>query len=105
MAQALPGIQDEQIVVVAYGDVPLIQPETLSRLAERAMPDALAMLTAVVDDPTGYGRIVRDADGHVTRIVEQKDASPEEQAIREINTGLVAAPASTATRLAVAHRQ
>ncbi len=94
VAQALPGIQDEQIVVVAYGDVPLIQPETLSRLAERAMPDALAILTAVIDDPTGYGRIIRDADGHVTRIVEQQDASPEEQQICEINTGLVAARAS-----------
>ncbi|MGB5210312.1 MAG: bifunctional UDP-N-acetylglucosamine diphosphorylase/glucosamine-1-phosphate N-acetyltransferase GlmU [Gammaproteobacteria bacterium] len=94
VAQALPGIQDEQIVVVAYGDVPLIRPETLSRLAEKATPDALVILTAVIDDPAGYGRIIRDADGQVTRIVEQKDASPEEQEIREINTGLVAAPAS-----------
>jgi bifunctional UDP-N-acetylglucosamine pyrophosphorylase/glucosamine-1-phosphate N-acetyltransferase len=94
VAQALPGIADGQIVVVLCGDVPLIRPETIHRLAASAAPDGLALLTAVVDDPTGYGRIVRRADGRIDRVVEQKDASPEELAIREINTGLVAASAA-----------
>ena len=93
VAQALPGIQDDNIVVVAYGDVPLIEPETLRRLAASAAPDALAVLTATFDNPSGYGRILRDGTGRVTGIVEQKDASAEQLAIEEINTGLVAAPA------------
>ncbi len=93
VAQALPGIQDDSIVVVAYGDVPLIQPDTLRRLAASATPDALAVLTARFDNPGGYGRILRDGAGRVTGIVEQKDASAEQLAINEINTGLMAAPA------------
>ncbi|GAA3855378.1 bifunctional UDP-N-acetylglucosamine diphosphorylase/glucosamine-1-phosphate N-acetyltransferase GlmU [Saccharothrix violaceirubra] len=79
-------------VVVTYGDVPLLDAQTLRALllehGERG--NAVTVLTAVVTDPTGYGRIVRDADGAVARIVEQKDASPVEQAITEINSGVYA---------------
>ena len=93
VAQALPDIDDARIVVVLCGDVPLIQPETIRRLAASAAPDALSLLTAVVDNPAGYGRIVRGEDGRIDRVVEQKDAEPDELSIREINTGLIAAPA------------
>jgi bifunctional UDP-N-acetylglucosamine pyrophosphorylase/glucosamine-1-phosphate N-acetyltransferase len=77
---------------VLYGDVPLIRAETLRRLIGAAA-DGLAVLTAELADPRGYGRIVRDAAGEVLRIVEQKDASAGELGIREINTGIMAAPA------------
>jgi bifunctional UDP-N-acetylglucosamine pyrophosphorylase/glucosamine-1-phosphate N-acetyltransferase len=93
VSQALPGVPEDHIVVVLYGDVPLIRPDTIKRLVASAEPDHLSLLTARLDDPTGYGRIVRDASGAVVRIVEQKDASADELAIHEANTGLLAAPA------------
>jgi bifunctional UDP-N-acetylglucosamine pyrophosphorylase/glucosamine-1-phosphate N-acetyltransferase len=93
VAQALPGVPSDHVVVVLYGDVPLIRPETIQRLVASAEPDHVSLLTARLPDPTGYGRIVRDAGGAVSRIVEQKDASPEELAIHEVNTGLMAANA------------
>jgi bifunctional UDP-N-acetylglucosamine pyrophosphorylase / glucosamine-1-phosphate N-acetyltransferase len=79
-------------VVVTYGDVPLLEVETLRTLLDEHAKagDAVTILTCEVDDPTGYGRIVRDADGRVQRIVEQKDAADEERAIREINSGIFA---------------
>ena len=89
--QALPYLSEGGITLVLYGDVPLIQEETLKRLLHVAK-DALAILTVELADPAGYGRIVRDEAGHVVGIVEQKDASPEELAIREINTGIMAMP-------------
>ncbi|MEO1766748.1 bifunctional UDP-N-acetylglucosamine diphosphorylase/glucosamine-1-phosphate N-acetyltransferase GlmU [Thiobacter aerophilum] len=92
VAQALPHLVQEGITLVLYGDVPLTPDTTLRRLLERAGPERLALLTAHFQDPTGYGRIVRDGDGRVLRIVEQKDASPREKAITEINTGILAAP-------------
>jgi bifunctional UDP-N-acetylglucosamine pyrophosphorylase/glucosamine-1-phosphate N-acetyltransferase len=91
VAQALPEIPDDHRVLVLYGDVPLIRPDTLRRLVDDAA-DALALLTVELADPGGYGRIVRSG-GTVRRIVEQKDASADELAIRECNTGLMAAPA------------
>ena len=91
VAQALPFIQAEQVLVL-YGDVPLIEAPTLQRLLTHAGPGQLALLTVLLDDPTGYGRIIRDADGRVTAIVEQKDASVEQRAIREGNTGILAMP-------------
>ena len=93
VSQALPGIPDDRIVVVLYGDVPLIRPETIRRLVASAEPNNLSLLTAHMDDPTGYGRIIRDGSGAVNRIVEQKDARDEELAVHEVNTGLMAAPA------------
>ena len=90
--QALPALSGSAPVLVLYGDVPLIGESTLRRLADAAGEDALALLTVVLPDPTGYGRIVRDEDGHVRSIVEQKDASPEERTITEVNTGILVAP-------------
>lgn len=92
VAQALPKVRDDAQVLVLYGDVPLIQTATLCRLVA-ASTTGLGILTAELPDPTGYGRIVRDAAGRVVRIVEEKDASVSERALREINTGFLAAPA------------
>lgn len=85
------GDSSEDKTLILYGDVPLVQAATLQRLIE-ASGDGVAVLTEFLDDPTGYGRIVRDADGKVNRIVEHKDASAEEQAINEVNTGILCAP-------------
>ncbi len=89
LLQALPQIPAEHRVLVLCGDVPLTRPQTLQGLIEAAADTDLAVLTAQLEDPTGYGRILRNADGAVLRIVEQKDASPEQRAITEINTGIV----------------
>jgi bifunctional UDP-N-acetylglucosamine pyrophosphorylase/glucosamine-1-phosphate N-acetyltransferase len=97
VARALPHIPDDHTVLVLYGDVPLIRTETLSSLLE-ATADGLGLLTVELADPSGYGRIVRKADGSVERIVEEKDASPEQKRIREGNTGLLAAPAASFKR-------
>lgn len=91
--QAMPDVSDQDVVLVLYGDVPLIRSATLERLTLSAAEGALAVLTAHPDDPAGYGRIVRSSEGDIERIVEHKDASQEERAIGEINTGLLAAPA------------
>jgi bifunctional UDP-N-acetylglucosamine pyrophosphorylase/glucosamine-1-phosphate N-acetyltransferase len=89
-------------VLVLCGDVPLITPATLGRLLAAAAGSKLAVLTADVADPNGYGRIVRDAAGRIERIAEQKDATPEELSIGEINTGIIAADAATLRRWLVA---
>ena len=90
--QALPALRDDEIALVLYGDVPLVQPETLRALVALAGPKSLGLLTVELPDPTGYGRIVRDARGKVLRIVEQKDANARERRIREGNTGIMAVP-------------
>ncbi len=87
--QAMPRIAPDADVLILYGDVPLVRTETLRRLAS-AGRDGLAVLTAEVEDPAGYGRIVRDGAGRVARIVEQKDASAQELALNEINAGFMA---------------
>jgi bifunctional UDP-N-acetylglucosamine pyrophosphorylase/glucosamine-1-phosphate N-acetyltransferase len=89
--QAMPALEPGGTVLVLYGDVPLISSATLAGLVDAAAGGRLALLTQVLDDPTGYGRIVKDASGAVRRIVEEKDADAEERAIREVNTGILAA--------------
>ncbi|MDP2367360.1 bifunctional UDP-N-acetylglucosamine diphosphorylase/glucosamine-1-phosphate N-acetyltransferase GlmU [Rhodoferax sp.] len=91
--QALPALADDGIVVVLSGDVPLTAADTLRRLIEACGGDKLALLTIDFADPTGYGRIVRQGDA-VQAIVEQKDASAEQRAIREIYSGIMAVPAA-----------
>jgi bifunctional UDP-N-acetylglucosamine pyrophosphorylase / glucosamine-1-phosphate N-acetyltransferase len=93
LQQVAPLLADGHRVLVLYGDVPLTQASTLRELLERAQPDTLALLTVMLDDPTGYGRVVRDSHGRVRRIVEQRDAGKRELAIRECNTGVLCAPA------------
>ena len=89
VAQALPHLE-EDVVLVLYGDVPLIQPQTLRDFVARVGDQSLALMTLTLDDPSGYGRVIRDGDGKVQRVVEQKDASDDEKAVREINTGILA---------------
>ena len=93
VAAALPYIQPIGRVLVLCGDVPLLRVDTLRELLGTP-PDALAILTAIVDDPTGYGRILRDAQGAVRAIVEQRDADADQRAVREINTGTLLIPAA-----------
>jgi bifunctional UDP-N-acetylglucosamine pyrophosphorylase/glucosamine-1-phosphate N-acetyltransferase len=92
VAQALPDISDDALVLVLYGDVPLIRTETLAGMVAAA-ENALALLTVTLDDPTGYGRIVRNDKNEVQAIVEHKDASDEQRQICEVNTGIMAMPA------------
>ncbi|MCL1635626.1 bifunctional UDP-N-acetylglucosamine diphosphorylase/glucosamine-1-phosphate N-acetyltransferase GlmU [Luteimonas sp. SX5] len=90
--QVMPDIPDGAHVLVLYGDVPLIAPDTLRRLLNS--PGRLSVLVAELADPTGYGRILRDPEGRVAAIVEHKDAGEEQRRIRIVNTGIVAAEAT-----------
>lgn len=94
--QAMPGVPDDARVLVLYGDVPLIRSETLQRLLDA--PGRLAVLAAELHDATGYGRIVRDAEGRVAAIVEHKDASDDQRHIRIVNTGVIAGEAASLKR-------
>jgi bifunctional UDP-N-acetylglucosamine pyrophosphorylase / glucosamine-1-phosphate N-acetyltransferase len=89
--QAVPVLRDDEPTLVLYGDVPLTSVGTLKSLAATAGKDKLAVLTIELDDPTGYGRIVRERN-RIVRIVEQKDADDNERKIREVNTGILVAP-------------
>ena len=91
--QAVPHLSPEAQVLVLYGDVPLIGVHTLTRLMDAAGRDKMALLTVTLADPVGYGRILRDGAGRVTRIVEEKDATSDERHVREVNTGILVAPA------------
>ena len=93
LLQALPQVPDDDLLLVLYGDVPLVRAATLKKLVDTAARGHLAVLSAQFTDPSGYGRILRDAAGCVQRIVEHKDATPEERAVAEINTGLMCARA------------
>lgn len=95
VAQAMPSIPDDHDVLVLYGDVPLVRHATLKNLLAQCDAKSMAMLSVVLADPTGYGRVVRDNASNVVRIVEQKDANTKERAICEVNTGLLAVPASS----------
>ena len=96
--QAMARIPDQHSVLVLYGDVPLIRAASLAGLVAKAEQGALTVLSAVLDEPQGYGRLLRDSSGRLTGIVEQKDASASELEIREINTGFIAAPAASLRR-------
>jgi bifunctional UDP-N-acetylglucosamine pyrophosphorylase / glucosamine-1-phosphate N-acetyltransferase len=91
--QALPQLRNDATVLILYGDVPLTRAETLQKLIAGVSENQMGLLTVNMQDPTGYGRIVRDASGAVTAIVEHKDASDEQKKIAEINTGIMAVKA------------
>ena len=93
VAQALPDLPDEARVLILYGDVPLTRKDTLEAMVSDLDDRNLALLTVDMDNPHGYGRIVRDTDGQVQAIVEQKDATAEQQDIKEVNTGILAVSA------------
>ena len=94
VAQALPKLDLQSAALILYGDVPLITSHTLHRLLDTAEKNrGLAVLTAMLDSPTGYGRIVRDADQNIQKVVEEKDADAAVRSICEVNTGFMAAPA------------
>jgi bifunctional UDP-N-acetylglucosamine pyrophosphorylase/glucosamine-1-phosphate N-acetyltransferase len=90
--QALPGVPPSDVVLVLYGDVPLVTPATLRKLVAKARTGKLTLLTAQFADPTGYGRIIRAERGHISAIVEEKDATRDQRALTEVNTGLLACP-------------
>lgn len=90
--QAMPDTPDANRVLILFGDVPLLKPRTLETLVDETGSDEMSVLTVDLDDPTGYGRILRE-DGRVIGIVEQKDAGETELAISEINTGVLLCPA------------
>jgi bifunctional UDP-N-acetylglucosamine pyrophosphorylase/glucosamine-1-phosphate N-acetyltransferase len=93
VAQVLPAVPDDHAVLVMYGDVPLIRKETLGALQLIALNGEVGLLTAELDDPTGYGRILHARDGSILGSVEEKDASEEQRRLSEVNTGFIAAPA------------
>ncbi|MCZ6853812.1 MAG: NTP transferase domain-containing protein [Gammaproteobacteria bacterium] len=92
--QALPDISEDAVVLVVYGDVPLVQSNTLRACVEAALQGDLGLVTADFADPAELGRIVRDGAGGITEIVEYADASPAQRAIHEINSGIMALPAT-----------
>ena len=96
LQQALPQLSDADLTLVLYGDVPLTKVETLRRLVA-VTGDGLGLLTVDLEDPSGYGRIVR-AEGRVHRIVEHKDATATERAITEVNTGIMVLPTAHLAR-------
>ena len=94
----MPHLADDSDTLVLYGDVPLIQHGTLHQMQQAG--SGLVLLTVNLDNPAGYGRIVRNEQGDVLGIVEEKDASPEQREISEVNTGILLAPTENTARLA-----
>lgn len=89
---AVPFLGESPVTLILYGDVPLIQPDSLQPLVESARAGHVGLMTLTLSDPSGYGRICRDSKGQVTGIVEQKDANPAQLGIKEVNTGILACP-------------
>ena len=98
LGQALPEIPEDHQILVLFGDVPLVTVASLRALLGEAPSSGIALLTAVLETPQGYGRVLRDAAGAVTAIVEDKDATPAQRAVNEINTGLMVVPAGGVRR-------
>ncbi|HUQ11513.1 MAG TPA: bifunctional UDP-N-acetylglucosamine diphosphorylase/glucosamine-1-phosphate N-acetyltransferase GlmU [Steroidobacteraceae bacterium] len=96
--QAMPNVADDELVLILYGDVPLIDGGTLRQLVAGAGAKSMGLLTVALQDPTGYGRIVRSARGAIQKIVEQKDASKAQLKIKEGNSGIMAVPAKLLRR-------
>jgi len=96
--QAKAFFENSDQVLVLYGDVPLIEVDTLDALINEGEADSLKVLTAMLDDPTGYGRIVRDVTGQMLMITEEKDANEETKLINEVNTGIMCIPAKWLTQ-------
>ncbi|MEZ5672949.1 MAG: bifunctional UDP-N-acetylglucosamine diphosphorylase/glucosamine-1-phosphate N-acetyltransferase GlmU [Thiotrichaceae bacterium] len=90
--QAIPTISDAETVLILYGDVPLIQADTLKTLCAKVTENSMAILTVKMANPSGYGRIVRNSLGQVSKITEEKDADAQIKQIREVNTGILAVP-------------
>ena len=90
--QALPALADDGMTLVLSGDVPLTQVETLQALTALAAANTLALLTVRLPKPTGYGRVLRNVNGQVQAIVEEKDATPEQRAVTEVYSGIMAVP-------------
>jgi len=88
--QAMGSAARHDTALILYGDVPLITPVTLQQLIAAVSEDSLGLLTTPLEDPAGYGRIIRDTEGHVIRIVEEKDATDQQRSVKEINTGIMA---------------
>lgn len=88
--QALPNLREDATVLILYGDVPLVNASTLKQLVMQVDENNMAVLTVELDNPSGYGRIIRTKDGNVKEIVEQKDASEDQRRIKEVNTGIMA---------------
>ncbi len=91
---ALPGVPEHANVLILTADVPLIKASTLQAVTEQLIGHSLCVLTAIMDDPIGLGRIVRNPDDTLLAIVEERDATAKQRAIREINSGIMAARAS-----------
>ena len=98
VAQAMPDIPAEDMVLILYGDIPLISTETLQPLLDAAGETGFSLLTAELEIPRGYGRIIRDRKGRIMRIVEEKDASDVEREICEVNTGMMVIKADSLQR-------
>ncbi|PCJ47633.1 MAG: UDP-N-acetylglucosamine diphosphorylase/glucosamine-1-phosphate N-acetyltransferase [Gammaproteobacteria bacterium] len=91
--QVVPDLNEDTVVLILYGDVPLIKQQTLDDLLASKPEGGIALLTVALNDPTGYGRIVRNSDNEVSAIVEHKDAEPKTLLINEVNTGIMAVAA------------